>query len=100
MNEERCKMALDSQEMSEFVAGLAVKHGLDAVILRPDVKTAWEYNKEGKIVKRDVSPLVVTDKGRRAYCVPIEDSEEGFWKCGVYTEANVALSHFDEQFPN
>ncbi len=29
-------MPLDSKEMKAFLAGLAVKHGLDTVIVRPD----------------------------------------------------------------
>ena len=93
-------MSLDSKEMSEFIAGMAAKHKVDAVIVRPDAKTAWEYNAAGNIVKKDVSPLAVTDSGRRCYCVPKPDSEGGIWSCGVYSEDEVRLDHFDEQFPD
>jgi hypothetical protein len=95
-------MALDSPEMMERMAAIALEHGVDAVILRPTGKTAWEYDKHGRLVQRDVSPLKVSDKGRRCYCMPEPEKGEGVWSCSVYDKGpkgDVALTSFTEQLP-
>lgn len=98
-------MALDSKEMMEEMSGLAVKYGLDAVILRPELKRSWEYDKSGKLVKKDVSPFKTSKAGRRCYCMPDPDHGEGMWSCTVYTRndatnTDVALEQFRHQFPD
>lgn len=97
-------MALDSKEMSEFLAGMAAKHGADAIILSPTLKTAWEYNKDGKVIRQNVHPLEIPIKGTRIHCIPSGQigGEAGFWSCGVYSRAGedeVELEHFTEQLP-
>jgi hypothetical protein len=92
-------MALDSPELIERMAALALQHGVDRVILRPEAKRSWVYDKHGKLLQKDVSPFAVNQKGRRIMCRPVFDEGEGMWRCSVYTGSNVSLHDFDTQFP-
>ena len=91
-------MALDSKETMEHMARLALQYGVDAIVLRPDADSAWEWDKKGRLVKRNIDPLKVTRRGKRCFCTPKD--EDNMWDCQVYNEHNVELSQFFEQFPN
>lgn len=91
-------MALDSPELAEYLAALAMKYGVEKVILKPTFDKAWEY-KDGKVVKADVSVLDVNRKGRRLDCIPHEEGEAGFWSCAVFDEKDNLLSEKAEQLP-
>ena len=90
-------MGLDSPEFIEKMAALALQHGVDHVILRPEAKKSWVYDKHGKLLQKDVSPFAVDQKGRRIMCRPTFDEGEGIWKCSVYAESNVSLHDFEAQ---
>jgi hypothetical protein len=92
-------MGLDSPHLKEKVAALATQHGVDRVILRPEAKKSWVYDKHGKLVQKDVSPFTVSEKGRRIMCRPVFDEGEGMWRCSVYAESNVSLHDFDTELP-
>ena len=92
-------MALDSPEMGETLAVLAARYGADRVVLRPTATKAWEYGRNGELLRADVSPLEVSREGRRLYCIPVEPREGGFWACVLYDEADNMLREGSEQLP-
>ena len=92
-------MALDSPEMMEILSRLAAYYGADHVVLRPTADKAWEYDSSGKLLQADISPLDVSRKGRRLYCIPEKPREGGFWACVLYDEADNILREGSEQLP-
>jgi len=92
-------MALDSPELMEFLGALATEYGADRIIIRPIPAKAWEYDKNGQLLRADISALDVSQEGRRLYCVPQKPDEGGFWGCVLYDEADNVLREWTEQFP-
>lgn len=92
-------MALDGLELRKFLAKLAEQIDADHIILRPTATKAWEYNREGILIKGDVSPLQVVQGGRRLVCTPAEPGAEGFWNCALFDEADNVLREITKQFP-
>lgn len=93
-------MALDSPEMMEFLGVLAAHYGADRVILRPTATKAWEYDRNGNLVRADASLLDVSHEGRRLYCFPEKPRELGFWACVLYDEEGNVLRKGSEQLPD
>ena len=92
-------MALDSREMAERIAMLASEWQAERILFQPSVTKAWEFDKDGNIIKSDVSPLDVEWTGRRVVCVPTEPKGMNFWSCTLYDEEDNALRESNEQFP-
>lgn len=92
-------MALDSPELMEYLGALAAHYEADRIIIRPTPAKAWEYDKNGQLLRGDISALDVSREGRRIYCVPKKPAEGGFWGCVLYDEADNVLREWVEQLP-
>jgi len=93
-------MALDNPKLAEFLGALATQYTAETVVLRPTADKAWEYSKDGELLQADVSPLAVSRKGRRIYCIPAKPREGDFWNCVLHDEDDNVLREFTEQFPD
>ena len=92
-------MALDSPELMEFLGALAAVYGADRIIVQPTPARAWEYDRNGQLLRADISALDVNREGKRLYCVPQKPAEGGFWGCVLYDEAGNVLREWVEQLP-
>ncbi len=92
-------MAMDSKELKEHLAGLAVRYGVDQIILQPEATKVWEYDRHGKLVRAGTPAYKSRRKGKCLKCVRPSDSIEGIWTCGVDDKAGVEETSFTTQLP-
>ena len=93
-------MALDSPKLMEYLGALAAQYEAVRIIIRPTPDKVWEYDKNGQLLRGDISALDVSHEGRRIYCVPKKPAEGGFWGCVLYDGAGNVLREWVEQLPD